>query len=73
MSSGDAQAGLADASRMRDFIVIILALLEELDSLTPEEPDRSVFHEHAGLFDDIAEYPGFGAAAARRAAGAGNS
>jgi hypothetical protein len=65
--------GLADARRMRDSIVMVLALLEELDSLTPDEPDRSAFHELAGLFDDISEFAVFGAGAARRAAGGGNS
>ncbi|TIO04687.1 MAG: hypothetical protein E5X88_30775 [Mesorhizobium sp.] len=65
--------GLADARRMRDSIVIVLALLEELDSLTLDEPDRSAFHELAGLFDDISEFAAFGADAARRAAGGGNS
>lgn len=65
--------GLADARRMRDAIVIVLALLGELDELGPDEPDRSAFHEMAGLFQDIADFASFGATAARRAAGEGNS
>lgn len=62
-------AGLADARRMRDAIVMVLALLEELDELMPDEPDRSAFHEIAGLFQDVAEFAAFGAASARQAAG----
>ena len=66
-------AGLADARRMRDAIVLVLALLGELDELMPDEPDRSAFHEIAGLFQDVADFASFGATAARRAAGGGNS
>lgn len=66
-------AGLADARRMRDAIVLVLALLGELDELMPDEPDRSAFHEIAGLFQDVAEFAAFGATAARQAAGGGNS
>lgn len=65
-------AGLADARRMRDAIVIVLALLGELDELMPDEPDRSAFHELAGLFQDIADFALSGATAARQAAGLGN-
>jgi hypothetical protein len=65
--------GLADARKMRDAIVIVLALLGELDELMPHEPDRSVFHEIAGLFQDIADFAAYGAAAAIRAAGQGNA
>lgn len=65
-------AGLADARRMRDAIVLVLSLLGELDELMPDEPDRSTFHEIAGLFHDVAEFAAFGAAAARQAAGGGN-
>ena len=65
--------GLADARKMRDAIVIVLALLGELDELMPHEPDRSVFYEIAGLFQDIADFAAYGAAAAIRAAGQGNA
>jgi hypothetical protein len=66
-------AGLADARKMRDAIVIVLALLGELDELTPDEPDRSAFHEIAGLFQDIADFSAYGATAAILAAGQGNA
>lgn len=65
--------GLADARRMRDAIVIVLALLGELDELMPDEPDRSAFHEIADLFQDVCEFASFGGKAARQAAGGGNS
>jgi hypothetical protein len=61
--------GLADARRMRDAIVIVLSLLGELDELMPDEPDRTAFHEIAGLFQDVADFAALGAIAARRAAG----
>jgi hypothetical protein len=64
---------LADARKMRDAIVLVLALLGEIDELTPEEPDRTAFHEIAGLFQDIAGFASFGASAARRAAGVGEN
>jgi hypothetical protein len=60
---------LVDARKMRDAIVLVLALLGELDDLMPDEPDRSAFDEIAGLFQDVADFAAFGAAAARRAAG----
>src|SRR5690606_9387399 len=66
-------AGLADARKMRDAIVIVLALLGELDELMPDEPDRSAFHEIACLFDDIADFAAHGADAALCAAGQGNA
>lgn len=65
--------GLADARKMRDAIVIVLALLGELDELMPDEPDRSAFHEIAGLFQDVADFAAYGATAAVRAAGQGNA
>jgi len=63
--------GLADARKMRD--AIVLALLGELDELMPDEPDRSAFHEIAGLFQDVADFAAYGATAAIRAAGQGNA
>jgi hypothetical protein len=62
-------AGLADARRMRDAIVLVLGLLGELDELTPDEPDRSAFQSVAGLFEDIADFAAFASGAANRAAG----
>ncbi|MDQ2634739.1 MAG: hypothetical protein M3Y43_01770 [Pseudomonadota bacterium] len=61
--------GLADARKMRDAIVVVLALLGEMDELTPDEPDRSVFREMADLFQDVTEFATHGAKAARQAAG----
>lgn len=65
-------SGLANARRMRDAIVIVLALLGELDELMPDEPDRSCFHEIADLFQDVADFAALGAKAAQLAAGGGN-
>lgn len=65
--------GLADARKMRDAVVIVLALLGELDELTPDEPDLSVFGEIADLFEDVTEFAALGANAARQAAGEGNN
>ena len=61
--------GLDDARKMRDAIVIVLALLGELDELDVDEPDQTVFHEIAGLFEDIEDFAGHGVLSARRAAG----
>jgi hypothetical protein len=66
-------SGLAEARRMRDAILIVTALLGELDDLMPDEPDRTAFHEIASLFQDVAEFASCGAEAATRAAGGGNS
>lgn len=62
-------SGLADARKMRDAIVIVLALLGELDELMPDEPDRGAFHEIAGLFQDVADFAAYGATASMRAGG----
>jgi len=62
--------GLADARRMRDAIVVALALLGELDELVPDRPDRSACRDMADLFEDVAGFAMFGAEAARKA-GAG--
>ena len=64
--------GMADARKMRDAIVLVLSLLDELDELAPEEPDRTVFQEIAGLFRDVADFASFGSDAMRRAAGEGH-
>ena len=66
-------SGLAEARKMRDAILIVTALLGELDDLVPDEPDRTAFHEIASLFQDVVEFASFGAEAATRAAGRGNS
>ena len=65
--------GLEDARKMRDAIVIVLTLLGELDSLDPDEPDRTVFHEIASLFQDVEDFAAHGVVSARRAAGRGNA
>lgn len=65
--------GLADARKMRDAIVVVLALLGELDELMPDEPDRTAFREIAGLFEDVADFAAHGATAAMRAAGQGTA
>ncbi len=44
---------LAGAREQRDQIVARLAFLAEIDELTEQEPDRSVFAEVAMLFDEI--------------------
>lgn len=69
---GRRAAGLAEARRMRDAVVLVLALLRDLDELTPDEPDRSAFLGIADLFRDIADFAAYGAEAIGRAAdGAG--
>jgi hypothetical protein len=60
---------LADARKMRDAIVIALALL---DVLVPDEPDYTAFHEIADLFQEVIGFASFGASSARRAAARGN-
>ena len=62
-------SGLADARKMRDAILVVTALLGELDDLMPDEPDRTAFHEIASLFQDVAEFASYGAQAATRAGG----
>lgn len=63
--------GLADARRMRDAIVLVLALLGDLDELLPDEPDRSAFEAIADLFQDVRDFATYGALATRRAAAHG--
>ncbi|MEQ8297988.1 MAG: hypothetical protein RIB55_16065 [Nitratireductor sp.] len=58
-------AALSDARKMRDAIVLVTTLLDELDSLQPDEPDRTAFSEIGDLFDDIGDFAAHGAAAAR--------
>lgn len=66
-----ARAGaLADARGMRDAIVLVLALLGEVDEIAADEPDRSAFAELADLFEDAAGFAAAGAEAMRRLAGA---
>jgi hypothetical protein len=63
---------LADARKMRDAIVIALALLGKVDVLVPDEPDYTAFHEIADLFQEVIGFASFGASSARRAAERGN-
>src|SRR5690606_13466519 len=58
-------AALADARQMRDAIVVVLALLGEVDELTIDEPDLSAFAELASLFEDVADFASSGADAMR--------
>lgn len=62
-------SGLADARRMRNAIVIALALLDELDELIPNEPDGAALRENADLFEEISGFAKVGAQAAREAFG----
>jgi hypothetical protein len=66
-------SGLADARKMRDAIVLVVALLGELDDLMPDEPDRSALHEIAGPFQDVADVAAYGLTSAIRAAGQGSA
>lgn len=61
--------GLSDARKMRDAIVLVVGLLDELDDLRPDESDPTVFAEIAHLFRDISDFAAFGAGAALRAGG----
>lgn len=66
-------SGLADARKMRDAIVLVVALLGELDDFMPDEPDRSALHEIAGPFQDVADVAAYGLTSAIRAAGQGSA
>ncbi|MCP8936932.1 hypothetical protein NK718_00240 [Alsobacter sp. SYSU M60028] len=50
-----ARRALAEARARREDAAAILALLDELDHLTSEETDRSVFLELSLLFHDLAQ------------------
>lgn len=56
---------LAKAREMRTSIDIVVTLLGELDEVSPEEEDTTVFQEMADLFRDIGEFSAKGAAASR--------
>ena len=56
---------LRDACGMRDAIAIAMVLLAELDELTADETDLSVYGEIACLFEDIADYASRGAVFSR--------
>ncbi len=60
--------GLQRARKIRDAIVVLVALLGELDDLDAGEPDVTSFAEVAGLFDDVGEFAACGATAMRQAA-----
>ena len=61
--------GLANARHQRQRIASILDLLAELEDLTVNEVDASVFTELALLFDDVVSSARSGAAAMRELAG----
>ncbi len=49
-----ARKALSHAREQRDQIVARLALLAEVDELTEQEPDITVFDEIATIFDEVA-------------------
>ena len=55
------------ARHERDTIVVLLALLNEVNEIGVNEPDTTVFDEMAQLFEDIAEAAKRGAAEIREA------
>ncbi len=57
---------LSQARAMRAAIGGLLAFLDELDGMGPDEDDLSAFAEAAGIFDDIDQAAASGAAALRR-------
>lgn len=56
---------LLEARQHRAAITALLELLTDLDDVSWSEGDRSVFHELAHLFDDVAEQARRGAEALR--------
>jgi hypothetical protein len=63
------EAALGEARKMRDAILIVIALLGELDDLTVDEPDKTAFREVAALFRDLSDFAAHGAESALHAAG----
>ena len=63
-----ARKGIADAREHRDQIIARLAFLAEIDELTEQEPDNTVFGEIATLFDEIAAAAAVAAKAIRHSA-----
>lgn len=57
--------GLRQARKMRDAILVLVALLGELDDLGPGESDDTAFAEVAGLFEDVRDFALCGAGARR--------
>ena len=53
-----ARKAIADAREQRDQIIARLAFLAEIDELTEQEADTTVFSETATLFDEIARAAG---------------
>ena len=53
---------------MRDAILVLVALLGELDDLDVDEADVTAFAEVAGLFDDLKDFAACGARAMRQSA-----
>ncbi|MCB1495371.1 MAG: hypothetical protein KDJ86_06275 [Bauldia sp.] len=60
-----ARQAIANAREQRDQIIARLAFLAEIDELTEQEPDTSVFSETAALFDEIAVAAGDAAKSVR--------
>ena len=56
---------LSDARLQRASIAALVELLGELEDISWQEADRSVFSELAGIFDDIARRAALGSAAMR--------
>jgi hypothetical protein len=56
---------LLEARQHRAAITALLGLLADLEDVSWSEVDRSVFHELAHLFDDVAEQARYGAEALR--------
>lgn len=61
------QASLDQARAMREAIAKLAGYLVDLDDLDASEADLGAFVEMAGLFDDITQAAGSGAAAMRTA------
>ncbi|GAB4228124.1 MAG: hypothetical protein Kow0032_08080 [Methyloligellaceae bacterium] len=53
------------ARHQRELIVVLLTFLEELDQITPQEADPTIFGELASLFDEIGDRAGAAASALR--------
>jgi hypothetical protein len=62
-------AALGEARKMRDAILVVVALLGELDDLGVDELDKSAFGEIAALFRDLSDFADHGADSTLRAAG----
>jgi hypothetical protein len=61
---------LAEARKMADGIAGVLALLRDLDSIIPQEPEIVRLDEIAALFADIGDFAAYGSRTVARAANA---